>query len=126
MSHAYAYPDIADAEDICQRLGLQIRDVGALASALARPAQVVWGVEAYEGIHRKGAALLDAINRSHPLHDGNKRLSVLLVMLLYALNGHTLTIDPVEGDAYIRQVAGDVHLELDDLAKWLEERATVL
>ena len=75
-----AYPELADALDICDRLRLHVRDAGALASAIERPAQVVWGEEAYVGIHAKAAALLDAINRSHPLVDGNKRLSVLLVL----------------------------------------------
>jgi death-on-curing protein len=119
------YPDLADAQDICERLGMHIRDAGALSSALARPAAVVWGNEAYEGIHMKGAALLDAVNRSHPLHDGNKRLSILLVMLLYTLNGHLLVIDPDKGDKYIRTVGGD-HLELHEVAKWLESHTRSL
>jgi death-on-curing protein len=118
----FAYPELADALDICERLDLHIRDVGALASAIDRPAQVVYGTEAYVGIHAKGAALLDAINRSHPLLDGNKRLSVVLVMLLYRVNGFDLVIDPVEGDAFIRQVAGDVHPEMGTIAAWLEAR----
>ncbi|VTR78240.1 type II toxin-antitoxin system death-on-curing family toxin [Cellulomonas hominis] len=119
----FAYPELADALDICERLHLHIRDVGALASAIDRPAQVVFGTEAYVGIHSKGAALLDAINRSHPLLDGNKRLSVLLVMLLYRVNGFDLVIDPVEGDDFIRVVAGDVHPEMDRIVDWLEDRA---
>jgi death-on-curing protein len=126
VSQTYAYPDLADAQDICQRLGLRIRDAGALASALERPSQVVWGEEAYDGLHAKGAALLDAINRSHPLHDGNKRLSIVLTMLLYAVNGYLLVIDPDEGDTYIRDIAGDEHLQLDDIAKWLEAHAKAL
>jgi death-on-curing protein len=60
------YPTMDDAVYFCERAGLYIRDPGALASAIARPAAVVWGSEAYDGIHRKGAALLDGIRRSHP------------------------------------------------------------
>ena len=116
-------PELADALDICERLRLHIRDAGALASALDRPAQVVLGNAAYVGIPVKGAALLDAINRSHPLLDGNERLSVLLVALLYRLDGFDLVIDPAEGDAFMREVAGDVHPEMDKIAAWLEDRA---
>ena len=118
----FAYPELADAQDICERLALHVRDAGALASAIDRPSVDVWGEEAYEGIHRKGAALLDAINRSHPLLDGNKRLSILLVMLLYRLNGFGLHIDPTEGDEFIRQVAGDGRPDLDKIAAWLADR----
>lgn len=116
------YPELADAQDICDQLGLHIRDAGALASAVARPAVVVWGEEAYPSIHLKAAALLDGINRSHPLLDGNKRLSILLVMLLYQLNGWRLQVDPAEGDRFIRDVAGDRRLELDEIAAWLADR----
>ncbi|GEA80445.1 type II toxin-antitoxin system death-on-curing family toxin [Cellulomonas uda] len=119
-----AYPELADALDICEQLRLHIRDVGALASAIERPAQVVWGTEAYVGIHAKAAALLEAINRSHPLVDGNKRLSILLVLLLYRLNGFDLAIDPEDGDAFVREVGGDVHPELATITSWLEARAT--
>lgn len=121
-SSSFAYPELADALDICDRLTLHIRDSGSLASAVDRPAQVVYGTEAYIGLHAKGAALLDAINRSHPLVDGNKRLSVLLVMLLCRLNGYDLVIDAAEGDEFIREVAGDVHPEMGAIAAWLEER----
>ena len=113
------YPLLEDALYFCERCGLYIRDVGALDSALARPAATVWGKEAYEGIHLKGAALLDAISGSHPLLDGNKRLSWTMVDLLYDLNGLRLTVDPAEGDAFIRAVGGD-HLDLGDIATWLE------
>lgn len=119
----FEYPTMEDALYVCEKLGLYIRDAGALDSALARPAAVVWGNEAYGRIHLKGAALLDAINRSHPLVDGNKRLSWTMVDLFYDLNGQRLTVGPVEGDTFIRSVGGDEHLSLEDIANWLEERS---
>ena len=117
------YPTLDTAKLICDRFGLHIRDGGSLASALARPSQVVWGVEAYVGIHAKAAALLDAVNRSHPLHDGNKRLSWLLVASFYEVNGYSLVVDPPAGAAFIRAVGGDDHLTLDAVADWLSEHA---
>ena len=117
------YPTLDTAKLICDRFGLHVRDAGALASALARPSQVVWGVEAYVGLHAKAAALLDAVNRSHPLHDGNKRLSWLLVASFYEVNGHSLVVDPHAGDAFIRAAGGDEHLALDVVADWLSAHA---
>lgn len=49
----FACPELADALDVCQRLGLHIRDVGAPASAVDRPTQVIWRHEAYRGIRRR-------------------------------------------------------------------------
>ena len=122
----FIYPDMEDALYVCERANLFIRDEGALASALARPGSVVWGTEAYEGIHLKGAALLDAINRSHPLLDGNKRLSWTLVDAFYDMNGYRLTVDPVEGDTFVRSVGSEEHLALEDIAAWLEAHAQPL
>jgi death-on-curing protein len=117
-----AYPDLETAQIIIDALGLYTRDAGSLASAIERPAQVVWGSEAYVGIHMKAAALLDAVNRSHPLLDGNKRLSFLLVVRLYDMNGYDFLEDPAGNDEFVRQVGGD-HLPLEDIATWLEARA---
>ena len=117
------YPRLDTARRICDRFGLHIRDAGALASALARPSQVVWGAEAYVGIHLKAAALLDAINRSHPLHDGNKRLSWVLVASFYEVNGYSLVVEAHEGDAFIRDVGGDDHLDLERIGDWLAAHA---
>jgi death-on-curing protein len=124
VSAVYRYPDEETAKVIIDDLGMLVRDAGALSSAIARPQAVVWGTEAYEGLHMKAAALMDAVNRSHPLFDGNKRLSFLLVWRLYDLNGYRLhPTDVVEADVFIRSVGGD-HVPLEEIAKWLEDRVT--
>jgi death-on-curing protein len=52
-----AYLDIEDALQVIDRYGCHIRDVGLLASALARPAATVMGAEAYPALAVKAAAL---------------------------------------------------------------------
>lgn len=63
-----------------------IRDVGLLESAVARPRTVVFGVEAYETIWTKAAALLQSIVNNHALIDGNKRLGWLATAVFLELN----------------------------------------
>ena len=109
----YLYVEMEDALDFCELLGLYICDEGALASALARPAAIVWGVEAYEGLHAKGAALLD----------GNKRLAWTLTDVFYRLNGLALRAEPREVDHFVRTVGGDAHLSIEEIAAWLEAHA---
>ncbi|MCF3141620.1 MULTISPECIES: Fic family protein [unclassified Paenarthrobacter] len=65
------YLDIEDALQVVDRYGFHIRDVGLLASALARPATTVMGAEAYGDLATKAAALLESVARFHPLSDGN-------------------------------------------------------
>lgn len=56
-----AYLDIEDALQVVDRYGFHIRDVGLLASALARPATTVMGTEAYPELAVKAAALLESV-----------------------------------------------------------------
>lgn len=70
-----------------EREGFWVKDLGLLASALERPWLKFDGRELYPDVWLKAAALLDSIEGSHPLHDGNKRLGALLVSLLLASYG---------------------------------------
>lgn len=117
----FIYPTIDTAQRIMDFHGLYVRDIGALASAIERPQQVVWGTEAYVGLNLKAAVLLDAINRSHPLIDGNKRLAFLLVARFYDLNGYDLLEDPEANNTFIRN-AIEKDWSLKVLVGWLEGR----
>lgn len=112
-----AYLDIEDALQVVDRYGFHIRDVGLLASALARPATTVMGAEAYPELAVKVAALLESVARFHPLVDGNKRTAWTLMVLLLWINGnrHDFTTD--EGfDLVVGVAAGTIGL-LDSAAE---------
>jgi death-on-curing protein len=66
------YLEVEDALQVVDRYGFHVRDVGLLASALARLATALSGVEAYPQLPMKAAALLESVARFHPLIDGNK------------------------------------------------------
>ena len=68
----------------------EIRDIGLLQSAVARPQATAFGEEAYPGLDVKAAALLHAIVGGHPLVDGNKRLGWVATRLFYRMNGADL------------------------------------
>lgn len=70
----------------------EIRDVGLLESALARPRASAFGEVAYPTIHEKAAALLHSLARNHALVDGNKRLSLAATIAFYGMNGMRLTL----------------------------------
>lgn len=65
----------------------EVRDIGLLESALARPRAAMLGVEAYPTIHLKAAALLDSVVNNHCLADGNERAGLVAVFVFYGLNG---------------------------------------
>jgi death on curing protein len=69
----------------------EVRDVGLLESALARPRATAFGGDAYPSIHEKAAALLHSLARNHALVDGNKRLALGATIAFYGVNGMRLT-----------------------------------
>jgi death-on-curing protein len=89
MNPATIYLDLADVLSLATRLlgdPPPIRDVGLLESAVARPRTVVFGVQAYESIWTKAAALLQSIVNNHALIDGNKRLGWFATAVFLELN----------------------------------------
>jgi death-on-curing protein len=106
-----AYLDIEDALQVVDRYGFHIRDVGLLASALARPATTVMGAEAYPELAVKAAALLESVARFQPLIDGNKRTAWTLMMLLLWINGYRHDFNTDEGfDLVVGVAAGTIDL----------------
>ena len=106
-----AYLDIEDALQVVDRYGFHVRDVGLLASALARPATAVIGAEAYPELAVKAAALLESVARFHPLLDGNKRTAWTLMVLLLWINGYRHDFNMDEGfDLVVGVAAGTIDL----------------
>jgi death-on-curing protein len=70
----------------------EVRDLGLLESALARPQVSAFGEDAYPTIHEKAAALLHSVARNHALVDGNKRLALAAAIAFYGINGMRLTL----------------------------------
>lgn len=112
MSGAHRLLTTEDLVAIATRIGRgdpQIRDLGLLESAAARPATSVFGDDAYPDLATKAAALLESIVRNHALIDGNKRLGWLALVLLLALNDHRLDVDDDEAYDLVIGVAEGRH-----------------
>jgi death-on-curing protein len=90
----------------------EVRDLGLLESALARPQASAFGQDAYPTIHEKAAALLHSVARNHALVDGNKRLALAAAIAFYGLNGVRLTL--TNDEAY-DLVIGGASGKLDDV-----------
>ena len=90
----------------------EVRDVGLLESALARPQASAFGEDAYPTIHEKAAALLHSIARNHALVDGNKRLALAATIAFYGMNGMRLRLTNDEAYDLVIDVASG---RLDDV-----------
>ena len=73
-----------------------LRDVGLLASAVARPRAAFAGAELYPSLDAKAAALMQSLILNHPFLDGNKRTGITAAALFLLGNGRRLTADNAE------------------------------
>jgi death on curing protein len=83
----------------------EVRDMGLLGSAIARPRASAFGEDAYPAIHEKAAALLHSLARNHALVDGNKRLALGAAIAFYGMNGLRLTLTNDEAYELIVNIA---------------------
>jgi death-on-curing protein len=123
VSHpdAVDYLSVDDLLDIAAGvLGeFQLRDVGLLASAAARPATIVFGADAYPVFSDKVAALVHSLARNHPLVDGNKRLAWSAGRAFCILNSRELHYDVDDAETFMFAVAAG-ELDVPEIAAWIE------
>ncbi|HEX6328835.1 MAG TPA: Fic family protein [Jiangellaceae bacterium] len=89
MTDPVDFLDLDDVLELARRLlggPPPIRDVGLLASAVARPQTTIGGDDTYPTIWMKAAALLQSIVDNHALIDGNKRLGWLATAVFLEIN----------------------------------------
>ncbi|MBZ5644125.1 MAG: Fic family protein [Acidobacteriia bacterium] len=72
------------------------RDLNLLESAVARPFQSAFGVDAYPTILDKAVALFHSLNSNHPFHDGNKRTAIIALDDFLVANGYLQDLTVVE------------------------------
>jgi death on curing protein len=114
--------DLLAAADAAVGSRADVRDVGILQAAVARPQATAYGEEAYPALDEKAAALLQSIVAGHPLVDGNKRLGWIAIRLFYRLNDADVRPTPDEAFDLVVSVASgdrrDVGEIAETLARW--------
>jgi death on curing protein len=103
---------------------LEIRDLGLLESATARPQASAFGEDAYPTLPEKAAALVHSIARNHALVDGNKRLALAGLIAFLGLNGWRLRFDNDQAYDFIIAIASGEMDEVAVIAAALSERIT--
>jgi death on curing protein len=97
-----------------QTLGeFEVRDIGRLGFAAARPRSTAFEGDAYSSIPNKAAALLHSVARNHPLAAGDERLPLAATIAFYGLSGIRLTLSNDEAYERVMAIAAG---ELDDVA----------
>jgi death-on-curing protein len=96
-----------------------VRDLGAIASAVAQPRVSVGGQDAYPTLTEKAAALGYSLVRSHGFVDGNKRIAHAAMEVFLVLNGVEITAAIDDQEKFMLSLAAGEVLR-EDLSLWLE------
>ena len=99
-----------------------LRDLGLLASAVARPQATFGGEDLYPDIFNKAAALMDSLIRNHPFVDGNKRVGITAAGLFLLRNDQRLTASNDELERFTLQVARS-ELSIEQITTWLRSHS---
>jgi len=98
----------------------QLRDMGLLESAVARPQASAFGEDAYPTLLEKAAALLHSLTLNHPFVDGNKRTATIALVTFLTDNGLRITWQPSEALSFIIEVAQSKR-SVTEIAEWLSK-----
>jgi death-on-curing protein len=113
-------PSLVDLAELVLGEPPRVRDLGLLSSASARPGTVAFGVEAYEDIWTKAAALLQSLALNHALLDGNKRLAWVATRVFLDLNDVSpVVVDVDQAEAFVIQVVTHELDTVEEVAKGL-------
>lgn len=77
-----------------------IKEPSLLDSAMNRPRQSAFGVDAYPDIPRKAAALFESLAQNHPFFNANKRTAFMALYTFLRYNGYHLKMDPSFADDF--------------------------
>ena len=119
------YLTLEDVIHVAERvLGqVDVRDMGLLDAAVARPQARPFGNDAYRYIHDKAAALKQSIARNHALVDGNKRLALASVLAFYGMNGFRARMSNDEAFGLTMSVATGELVDVAVIARRLRRSA---
>jgi death-on-curing protein len=98
-----------------------LRDEGLLASALARPQNVLAYAQPTPDLAALAAAYAYGIARNHPFVDGNKRPALVAARTFLLLNGVNLEANQDEKYLTFLQLAQGTLTE-EQLADWIRNR----
>lgn len=76
-----------------------IQSFALLDSAVNRPMQSAFGVDAYETVFDKAAALFESIAQNYAFHNGNKRTAFLSLTQFLIYNGYDFQMETQEEQA---------------------------
>ncbi|MGI6797740.1 type II toxin-antitoxin system death-on-curing family toxin [Gordonia sihwensis] len=118
---------VVTAGSIAFEAPLTIRDEGLLQSAVARPQATAFGLDAYDTLWGKAAALMQSLATNHPFVDGNKRTAWQSAYVFLGINGvgPTVPLDNDKAEEFVLDVAESRLTDWVEISVVLEDLYTM-
>lgn len=91
---------------------------GTLEGCVERLQRILFGVEIYQGIYEKAAALMLCIAAKSPFENGNKRTAIAATLTFLQMNGITVNVGIRESIQFTLMIAKS-QTELTEVISWL-------
>jgi len=99
---------------------IDIRDIGALKSAISQPYMTFGGEDLYPTLISKASALGFSIIMNHPFVDGNKRTGHAAMEIFLVLNGLEIDAGIDDQERVILALAAG-ELARDNFTNWIQQ-----
>jgi death-on-curing protein len=103
----------------------ELRDLGALESAVSQPRAMFGGRDLYPSLEEKAAALAFSLILNHPFVDGNKRVGHAALETFLVLNGKELNATVEDGEYIILAVASG-KCSREEFVAWIRKHVVSL
>lgn len=100
-----------------------VRDENLLESAIFQPFAAFGGLDLYETVFDKAAALLRSLVKNHPFVDGNKRTGIVAAQLLIEANDYVFRASIAAAEKFVRKIAL-TKVSVEEISLWLRKNST--
>lgn len=97
-------------------------DVNMVKSALARPLQSAFGVDAYQNEFEKAAALLFSLANNHGFRDGNKRTAMAATIYYLHILNIEISITNDEYESFMLHIVSQKP-SIQEITEWLQDHS---
>ena len=98
-----------------------IRDMGLLASAVARPSASFGGEDLYKTLPEKAGVLMASLAQNHAFIDGNKRISYIAMRNMLLINGYDINASEDEKYKFVLDIAKG-KIKDEEVFSWISGR----
>lgn len=100
-----------------------VRDENLLESAIFQPFATFGGLDLYETVFDKAAALLRSLVKNHPFIDGNKRTGIAAAQVLIEANDYIFKASISVAEKFVRKLAL-TKISVEEISLWLKKHST--